>query len=205
MNGILKIIRSLYREILSWLEYIICGIPGKLGRWVRHFYFSLRLKRIGETSHLHTGLEIIAPESIGIGENLIAFRNCSIQASDGGQVDIGDNVGLNSNVLIDAGQGGKILIGNDCLIGPNCVLRAADHIFDDPGKRIRLQGHRSGTIELEDDVWLGSHVVVTRGVKVGRGSVIGAHSVITHDIPPYSIAVGVPARRVRGRNEAPES
>jgi galactoside O-acetyltransferase len=202
MQPILKIIRSLSREIVVWPEYLICGIPGTLGRFIRHLYFSLRLKQLGERSNVFTGLEIVAPKNICIGENFIVFRNCSIQAPDRGSVNIGHNVSLNSNVLIDAGQGGRILIGNNCLIGPNCVLRAADHVFDDPNIPIRQQGHRSGMIELEEDVWLGSNVVVTRSVKIGRGSVVGAHSVVTHDLPPYSIAVGVPARRIKGRQEA---
>ena len=57
------------------------------------------------------------------------------------------------------------------------------------------QGFQSkGGVEIEDDVWLGAHVVVLDGVKIGRGSVIGACSLVTKDVPPYSIAYGVPAK-----------
>jgi len=113
---------------------------------------------------------------------------------------IGDGVSINLGVLIDPCDGGQIEIGNNVLIGPYCVLRAADHVFVDPAVPIKLQGHAGGKIIIEDDCWLGSHVVVTRNVTIGKGSVIGAHSVVTHDIPPYSIAVGSPAVVQRQRN-----
>ena len=120
-------------------------------------------------------------------------------------VTIGNDVGLNIGVLVDPSEGGRIEIGNSVGIGPYCVLRAADHGFSDPSVTIQQQKHRPGVIVIEDDVWLGSHVVVTRNVRIGRGSVVGAHSVVTKDIPPYSIAVGVPARVIRKRGEPPST
>ena len=56
------------------------------------------------------------------------------------------------------------------------------------------QGHATGRIVIEDDVWLGMGVKVMDGVRIGQGAVIGAGAVVTKDIPPYSIALGVPAR-----------
>ena len=56
-----------------------------------------------------------------------------------------------------------------------------------------------GGIIIEDDCWLGSHVTVTKGVRIGKGSVIGANSVVTKDIPPYSVAVGTPAKVIKKR------
>ena len=67
-----------------------------------------------------------------------------------GNVSIGDDVHINLNVLIDAG-GGEIEIGDNVLIGPYCVLRAADHRFSDPKTPIRLQGHEGGRIVIEED------------------------------------------------------
>jgi acetyltransferase-like isoleucine patch superfamily enzyme len=96
--------------------------------------------------------------------------------------------------MINAADDGEIVIGSDVMIGPYCVLRSADHVYSDPKTPMRLQGHAAGKIVIEDDVWLSSHVVVTRGITIGKGSVIGAQSVVTHDIPPYSIAFGAPAR-----------
>jgi galactoside O-acetyltransferase len=66
------------------------------------------------------------------------------------------------------------------------------------------QGITAEGIVVEDDVWLGSGAIVLDGVHIGRGSVIGAGAVVTEDLPPYSIAVGSPARVVRDRREARE-
>ena len=115
------------------------------------------------------------------------------------KVFIGSHVTMNEHVIINACNGGEIHIGEDCLIGPFTVMRAADHIFDDPGTPIRLQGHKGGKIVLEGDVWIGAHVTITRNVTIGKGSVIGDNSVVTHDIPPYSVAVGRPAEVIKKR------
>ena len=74
----------------------------------------------------------------------------------------------------------------------------AAHRFDDPGKPITWQGFTSkGATTVHDNVWCGANVVVTSGVTIGERSVIGANSVVTTDIEPYSIAAGAPARVLR--------
>lgn len=150
-----------------------CGV----GNRGRYFFYKRHLRKAGRFTSM-AGLKIYSPE----------------------MVSIGDGVSLNTGVVINASDGGLIEIGNDVLIGPYCVLRAANHVFSDPSKPIRMQGHAAGRIVIEDDCWLGSHVVVTSNVTIGKGSVIGAHSVVTHDIPPYSVAMGVPAvvKKIRG-------
>jgi galactoside O-acetyltransferase len=116
-----------------------------------------------------------------------------------GSIEIGNDVAINANVLVDANDSGKIQIGHGCLIGPNVVLRASDHVFARTDTAIRLQGHKAGVIVLEDDVWLAANVVVTRDTRIGRGSVVGAGSVVTRDIPAYSVAAGAPARVIASR------
>ena len=115
------------------------------------------------------------------------------------QVKIGKDTSINHGVLFDACGSKSIIIGEKCLIGPYVVIRSADHIFNDISRPIREQGHIYGNIIIEDDCWIGSHVTVTKNVKIGKGSVIGANSVVTKDIPPFSVAMGVPARVVRSR------
>ena len=149
-----------------------CGV----GNRGRYWFYKRHLKKAGRFTSM-SGLKIFSPEAVSIG----------------------DGVSLNVGVVLDSCNGGRIEIGNDVLIGPYCVLRSADHVFSDPSKPIKSQGHAPGTIVIEDDCWLGSHVVVTSNVTIGKGSVIGAHSVVTHDIPPYSIAMGVPAAVKRSR------
>jgi acetyltransferase-like isoleucine patch superfamily enzyme len=79
------------------------------------------------------------------------------------------------------------------------MMIAANHVFSDPDRPIHSQGLDHAPITIEDDVWIGGRVNVVAGVTVGRGSVIGAGAVVTKDVPPYSVAVGVPARVIKSR------
>ena len=79
------------------------------------------------------------------------------------------------------------------------MLIAADHVFADPDKPIRLQGMKPGSIIIEDDVWVAGGAHINAGVTIGRGSIIGAGAVVTKDIPPMSVAVGVPAKVIKKR------
>jgi acetyltransferase-like isoleucine patch superfamily enzyme len=79
-----------------------------------------------------------------------------------------------------------------------CMITDADHRFDDPERPVPWQGFTSrGPTRIGDNVWCGANVVVTGGVTIGERCVIGANSVVTTDIAPFSIAVGAPARAVR--------
>lgn len=120
-------------------------------------------------------------------------------ANGDGRIEIGDRVSLNSNVAIDAAERGVIKIGSDVLMGSNVVIRASDHATAESDRPIGQQGHAASTIVIGDDVWLGANVVVVGGVTIGEHSVIGAGAVVTRDVEPYSLAVGVPARRIADR------
>lgn len=98
------------------------------------------------------------------------------------------------------GQGG-VKIGNGVYTGPHVQILAVNHVFTDPHRPIREQGITAQGIIIEDDVWIGAGAIVLDGVTIGRGSVIGAGAVVTTDIPPYSLAVGSPARPVKDRRE----
>jgi len=114
---------------------------------------------------------------------------------------IGKNVSINRFVTIDASDGGEISIGDNCMIGPYVLIRAADHRFNDIEQPIIRQGHESGEIIIEDNCWIAGHVTITRDVTIGSGSIIGANSVVTKDIPPNSIAAGNPAKVIRSRED----
>jgi galactoside O-acetyltransferase len=139
-------------------------------------------------------------DNIKIGKQFTLAPFCQLFCQDrtGSELVIGDRVSLNYNVMVNA-DGGKIYLGNNVIIGPQTVLRAANHRFEDPNLPIRDQGNKGGAIVVEDDVWIGANVVVLPDVKIGKGSVIGAGSVVTRDIPEYSVAVGVPARVIKSR------
>ena len=131
-------------------------------------------------------------------------RNCQLApgAIVQGNVRLGDDCSVQAYaVLVGYGAAPEdgIMVGNGVRIAPHAMLIAADHVFDDPDAPIHQQGLRPRPIVIEDDVWVAGRVTITAGVRVGRGSVLGAGAVVTTDIPPYSVAVGVPARVIRSR------
>jgi len=141
--------------------------------------------------------------------------------ADGGQVVLGPRVHVYRGTIIEIGHGGSVFIGEASHIQSNCNLKAFvrdlrigsqvqvapqctfspyEHNFDDLSQPIWTQGLRStGPIVIQDDAWLGVGVRVLEGVTIGRGAIIGAGSVVTQDVPPYAIVVGVPARVIGTR------
>ena len=113
------------------------------------------------------------------------------------RVKIGQRCSLNQGVVID-GYGGVDL--GDCVrIAAYVTINTADHEFSDPDRPIMEQGYLCAPVRIADDVWIGTHACINKGVTIGRGSVIGSGSVVTHDIPPDSVAAGVPCRVLRQR------
>jgi len=107
-------------------------------------------------------------------------------------MEIGDNVFIGDSAYISA----EIKIGNNVMFGPRAVILGGDHYFGVKGKSVRFlhpqRRENSYPIHVEDEVWFGANVVILKGVTVGMGAVIGAGSIITKSIPPYTIAVGNP-------------
>lgn len=145
-----------------------------------------------------SGCEFLGPESMHFGKN-VGIGSNSFFSAEKGKIVVGNNTSFNRNVHINASVCGEIIIGDLCLIGPNVVMRTADHRFDDITIPIRQQGHYCQNIIIEDDVWIGANVVIVGGVTIGKGAVIGAGAVVTKNIPSLAIALGVPARIVKYR------
>jgi galactoside O-acetyltransferase len=120
-----------------------------------------------------------------------------LYANDGGLLEIGDACSVNSNVQLGAASG-RIKIGNEVMIGPNVVIRAANHGTQRALPMMR-QPWESGEIIIEDDVWIGANAVITGKVTLARGTVVAAGAVVTHSTEAYSIVGGVPARKIGER------
>lgn len=121
----------------------------------------------------------IVPLEIGVG------ADATLEIGEGVFINYGVSLGVTKLVLIGAGSS----------IGPYVMMMDNDFHRLEPERRNELPP--SAPIVLEDNVWLGARVTVLRGVTIGAGSVIGAASVVVHDIPPRSVAAGVPARVLR--------
>ncbi|HYR76629.1 MAG TPA: acyltransferase [Pyrinomonadaceae bacterium] len=112
-----------------------------------------------------------------------------ISCARGGRLSFGNNVFLNQGVRIACSR--EISIGNNALIGDETVILDNDYhgIANSPAK--------AEPVRIEADVWLGTRVIILRGVTIGRGSVVGAGAVVTRSIPPYTFAAGVPAQVIK--------
>jgi acetyltransferase-like isoleucine patch superfamily enzyme len=113
-----------------------------------------------------------------------------------GAVYIGNNsrIGI-GNVII-----GPVTIGNNVILAQNIVMSGLNHNYTDTDVPIYLQGETVAMITVEDDSWIGANVVITAGVTIGKHSVVAGGAVVTKDIPPFSVAVGNPARVVKSYN-----
>lgn len=115
-------------------------------------------------------------------------------------ITIGNECSINHNNIFQAGKkNARIILGNNVLTAANCMFIAYSHGWEDPVEPIMYQDCYDASIVIEDDVWLGHGVTVTAGVRIGKGSIIGAGAVVNKDIPPYSIAAGVPAKVIKSR------
>lgn len=117
--------------------------------------------------------------SIKIGSNVQIGDN-TILETFGGSIEIGDNVSIGHNCVI-YGHGG-VTIKDNVLIANNVTIIPANHKFKDKNRLIRSQGISKNGIIIEENCWLGAHVVVCDGVIIGRGSVVGAAAVLRASI-----------------------
>ncbi|MEJ5914118.1 acyltransferase [Pseudokineococcus sp. 1T1Z-3] len=117
----------------------------------------------------------------------------------------GIRLGDRSDLGMDSLVIGPVHIGKDVMMGPRCVLLASSHRVDDTSRPMNTQGFAADRpIVIEDDVFVGAGCVVLPGRRIGRGSIVGAGSVVAHDVPPWSVVAGNPARLVRRRGESEE-
>jgi maltose O-acetyltransferase len=127
------------------------------------------------------------------------FGPNSFITARGGQIFFGANFFGNQDVIYNCDIGGILTFGDNCLVGPRCIFRTANHNFSSNDTPIRNQGHTAQNIKIGDDVWIGASVIVLPGVTIGNHVVVGAGSVVTKDLPDYTVAVGNPAKVIKNK------
>jgi len=141
-------------------------------------------------------LEALRDGRLEVGANVLFEPGVWITAPAPARVRIGSGTFLNLGVMIAALD--LVEIGAHCMFANGCLITDADHRFDDPQTPVPWQGFTSkGPTRVGDNVWCGANVVITSGVTIGERCVIGANSVVTGDIPAFSIAAGAPAKVLR--------
>jgi acetyltransferase-like isoleucine patch superfamily enzyme len=116
-----------------------------------------------------------------------------------GSLRIGDKVVLGTSNTVNSYL--DVDIGEGCLLADWVYIGDFDHRYEDVDVPIRKQGIVTSRVRVGPGCWIGEKATILRGANVGQGSVIGAHAVVKGDIPPYSVAVGIPARVVKKRGE----
>ena len=140
---------------------------------------------------------IVAGDRVTIGKHAI-IRPTNIYGSAIGEgLKIGNNSSIGPYSYI--GCSGFIEIGDNVMMSPRVSIYAENHLFDHPELSIKEQGVKREFVKIEDDCWIAANTIILAGVTIGRGSVIAAGSVVTKDVPPYSIVGGVPAKVIKSR------
>jgi acetyltransferase-like isoleucine patch superfamily enzyme len=164
--------------------------------WVKLFLNPFKHKR-GKNSRIckHTRMDVMPFNNFVLGEDSTIEDFCTVN-NGVGDVLIGDRTRIGiSNVLI-----GPVTIGNDVMFAQNLVLSGLNHGYQDITIPPHNQPVTKNKITIEDEVWIGANSVVVAGVTIGKHSVIAAGSVVTKDIPSYSVAVGNPAIVIKQYN-----
>lgn len=194
------------QSICLIVSYIYTYNVHKLAKRCRNLLFTYWSKRqlsmLGKHSRICVGCEITGGKKIVIGANTIVEKNTilAVQKSCKKQLlKVGDNVTIGESSNFSCFD--KIEIGNDVLFGRRVTIIDNSHGFFNkeylsvPPRLRHLES--KGPIIIGDKCWIGEKVTILSGVTIGRCSVIGAGAVVTKSIPPYSLAVGVPAKVIK--------
>jgi len=190
------------------------------------YYSRIQLSRVHENGYISPKAQVNHANFkfgryIFIDDRVLIFEDLSLDPNNGGIVEFGHRVHFHRDTIIQTGLGGRLIIADDTHVQPRCQINAyksdiriGRHVEIAPNCALYSYNHSvelgkdigdqpvisKGGIIIEDDVWLGFGVIVLDGVKIGTGSIIGAGSVVTSDIPENSIAVGSPAKIIKARS-----
>ena len=142
-----------------------------------------------------TRMDVFPYNNFNLGANSVIEDFATVN-NGVGHVNIGHHtiVGM-GNVII-----GPVTIGNEVMLAQNIVISGLNHGYEDVTISPRQQKEICKQIIISDDVWIGSNVVITAGVTLGKHCIIGAGSVVTKDIPEFAVAVGNPAKVIKKYN-----
>ena len=187
----MSLLNKIVRRLTSYFEVLrLFGIRLMLGNQLV----------LGELSQVRPSarIQISGTGRIKIGSHFYIGYNSELHVWNK-QLRIGNNTSINDNCKIY----GEVNIGSNCLFASNIYVSSGSHTYDhSPFLPIKAQDKLVGVnspVIIEDDCWIGFGVVIMPGVYIGKGSIIGANSVVTKNISPYSICVGTPSKEIGKR------
>jgi len=175
---------------------------------IKWSFATKKLNHVGTKTNAQSGFSVIGHQYIDLGNNFSAGKNFYIQAwkyyngqelKTTPQIKIGDNVSFMDNCHISCVD--KVMIGNGVLFGDNVFV--TDNFHGDSSNQMRdippLKRPlvSKGSVIIEDNVWIGRNVCIMPNVKIGKGAIIGANSVVTKDVPTGAVVGGVPAKVIK--------
>jgi acetyltransferase-like isoleucine patch superfamily enzyme len=170
-------------------------------RKIRYFISSLKPeKELKDVSayKIHPSAMVYNKENVLLAESSLVAEFVIIRAPLA-KVEVGDNSQIGPFGVLLAGEHG-IKIGDNVMIAPHCVIAAGNHEYRDLSVPMRFAGSFSdGPIIIEDDVWIGANCTICDNVKISKGAIIGANSLINKDVDAYDIVGGVPAKKISSR------
>jgi acetyltransferase-like isoleucine patch superfamily enzyme len=200
--------RRFFRRFGAFLQWIFPErLALKCNQVLNYIRSGYRLRGIagGDSVFLEGPVQFVGKESISFLGDAILKSGCRIEAwrTYNGEhfnpkIAIGKNTRMGINCHVTAIQ--AVIIGDDVLFGSNVLVSDNDHgEFENDFRILPVQRklHSKGPVQIGDRCWLGDNVAVLSGVTIGEGCIIGANSVVTSDIPSFSVAVGSPARVVK--------
>ncbi len=159
------------------MSFIIFSLPRhKLFNLFKSNYLRMQGAKVGKSITYYPGIRINPAKNITLG----------------------DHVDLAWGVIITTG--GEVEIGDRSLIGYRTLISSANHNIPKNKGRIFESGHTPEKVSIGKDVWIGGNSVIVAGVSIGEGAIIGAGSVVTKDVEPFTIVAGVPAKFIKNRN-----
>lgn len=186
-------------------------------------YYKSKFKLMGEGVKIGVGVKIVNPEYISIGDNVKICDGVTLIARGKGGITIGTGAWLNDRVYLDTewkdkgyisigesvyiGTGTTLFghsgleIGDHALLAQNITITPYSHIFDNPNEFIIRQGGNTRKVTLGRDCYIGMNTCVVYSADIGEGSVVGSGAVVVKSIPPYSVAVGNPAKVIKRRGK----
>lgn len=166
----------------------------KLVQLVSYLYYKIRFNKYYISNYIHFSVSIQNFKKISMNKNSHIHRNSVIW----GELQLGENVSIGPNNYIY----GQVIMGDFIMTAPNCMFAGGSHGFKDNSVPMKNQESTiKRPIVIEDDVWIGANSVILDGVKICKGSIVGAGSVVTKDVNPYSIVGGNPAVVIKSRKE----
>lgn len=173
----------------------------------KHVKFRAKYKiSLGNSVIIGDYVEInaLSKRGVKIGNNVSILKNTVIECTGvirslGEGIEIGNNVGIAQNCFIQVR--GKVRIDDNVILGPSVSIFSENHNYNNPELPVSIQGETRIGVTVEEGVWIGTRAVILDGVTVGKNSIIAAGSVVTHDVPPYSIVGGVPAKKIKDRKK----